>query len=114
MHEMSIAESILDIVKETLADKCPDGILKEVVVQVGELVAVVPDSLTFCYEAIVKDTEFENSKMIVEIVPLMATCNACTHHFKIEKYQFSCPACGATAIEVGQGQELQISHLEVE
>ena len=52
MHEMSIAQSIIDIVNDTLAEN-EKSRLKEVAVDIGEMVAVVPESLQFCYEAIV-------------------------------------------------------------
>jgi len=113
MHEMSIAQSILEIVDETLA-KQNNGKLQEVVVQIGELVAVVPDSLEFCYEALVKDTKYESSKIIINVLPIKANCKKCDNRFEIKNMLFICPQCESTNIQVTQGQELKISHLEVE
>lgn len=113
MHEMSIAQSILDIVHEYMS-KENGQILREVAVEIGELVAVVPDSLTFCYEVIVEDTPYKDSKLNIQIIPLSGTCSDCSKSFKIKNFEFNCPNCDSTNLQVKGGQELRISHLEVD
>jgi hydrogenase nickel incorporation protein HypA/HybF len=113
MHEMSIAQSILDIVDEYMV-KEDNAKLIEVAVEIGELVAVVPDSLSFCYGALVDDTPYMNSKLIINILPLTAVCSQCAHHFTIKEFNFVCSACQSTNVTVTRGQELRITHLEVE
>jgi hydrogenase nickel incorporation protein HypA/HybF len=113
MHEMSIAQNILTIVDEYMA-KENDQKLKEVAVEIGELVAVVPDSLTFCYEVLIEDTSYKDSKLNIQIIPLQGTCTACSQSFKIKNYEFICPDCQSNALEIEGGQELRITHLEVE
>ena len=113
MHEMSIAQSILDIVDEYMAKE--DNVkLIEVAVEIGELVAVVPDSLSFCYDALVDNTPYMNSKIIINILPLTAVCSQCDHNFTIKEFKFVCSACQSTDVMVTGGQELRISHLEVD
>jgi len=113
MHEMSIAQSILNIVDEYMVKENGRNLM-EVAVEVGELVAVVPDSLTFCYEALVEDTPYKESKLTIKIIPLTGTCTECNRLFKIDNFEFVCPNCNSSGIEVKGGQELRISHLEVE
>ena len=113
MHEMSIAQSILDIVDEYMSNE-NGGRLLEVVVEIGELTAVVPDSLAFCYEALVEDSPYRDSKIRINVIPLSGTCSDCGKSFKIEKFEFLCPVCQSSGISVEGGQELRISHLEVE
>jgi hydrogenase nickel incorporation protein HypA/HybF len=113
MHEMSIAQSILDIVDEYMTNEAGQK-LKEVAVEIGELVAVVPDSLTFCYEVLVEETDYRDSKLNIQIVPLNGTCSGCSRSFNIKNYEFICPHCQSTSLEIQGGQELRISHLEVE
>ena len=69
MHELSIAKNIIDIVKETLSREHVEKLVK-VKIQVGQLVAVVPDSLQFCYQTLVQDTPYDHSKLLIEIVPI--------------------------------------------
>lgn len=112
MHEMSLAQSIIDIIEEYMQDE--EGKLLEVAVEVGELVAVVPDSLSFCYQALVEDTRYHGSKISVTVLPLTANCKACATSFHVEQFNFICPRCQNTDLSVTSGQELRISHLEVE
>jgi hydrogenase nickel incorporation protein HypA/HybF len=81
MHEMSIAQSVLEIVNDTLQQN-PGSKLKKVVVKVGELVAVVPDSLQFCYQALTADTPMEGSELVIEVIPVAASCQDCGREFK--------------------------------
>ena len=113
MHEMSIAQSILDIVDEYMT-KENGRKLTEVAIEVGELTAVVPDSLTFCYEALVENSPYRDSKIHIKIIPLTGICAKCSKSFKIKNFEFACPDCQSSSIDVKGGQELRISHLEVE
>ncbi len=115
MHEMSIAQSIVEIVEETMAGQNGNGKLKEVVVEIGELVAVVPDSLEFCYQALVQDTPYTDSKIRIEILPLTGNCTDCNKQFHVENFMFNCPYCDSVTIEILSGQnELNIKYLEIE
>jgi hydrogenase nickel incorporation protein HypA/HybF len=113
MHEMSIAQSILNIVDDYMVNE-NDCTLKEVAVEIGELVAVVPDSLTFCYEVLIEDTPYKNSKLDIKIIPLRGRCMDCSQSVKIKNYEFICPHCRSTKLEIDGGQELRITHLEVD
>jgi len=113
MHEMSIAQSILDIVDEYMAEENGRKLM-EVVVEIGELTAVVPESLAFCYEVLVENSHYQDSKICINIIPLTGTCLECRHSFKIKNFEFCCPDCQSSKIDVKGGQELRISHLEVD
>jgi len=58
MHELSVAQAILDAVKGE-AEKHPGARPLRVGVRVGELSGVNPDSLSFCFECLVQGTEWE-------------------------------------------------------
>jgi hydrogenase nickel incorporation protein HypA/HybF len=112
MHELSIAQSIIDIVDETLNGE--NAKLLEISVEIGELVAVVPESLEFCYNVITENTKYAGSKLEIIILPLKSKCKNCKKEFQIEKFTFICPYCESNELDVLQGQELKIRHLEVE
>jgi len=115
MHEMSIAQNILEIVQEEMGkNQDTRGRVKEVAVQIGELVAVVPESLEFCFNILIENTEFSEAQLKIEILPLTGKCQMCQHQFHIQNYSFICPLCDSTKIIIIQGQELIIRHLEVE
>lgn len=113
MHEMSIAESIIGIIQETLDSRDHPKLLS-VIVEIGELTAVVPESLLFCFDALIEETPYKGARLIIREVPLTGKCEDCGHEFHIENYAFVCPACGSNRITVLGGQELNVTELEVE
>lgn len=113
MHEMSIAQSLIEIIREEM-DKHDAKVLRSVHLNIGQMSAVVPDSLSFCFEVIVAGTELEGARLIMDLVPLEGFCRECDDTFQIENYVFACPACGSTEIDVIGGQDLSIVEMEVD
>ncbi|MFH0787147.1 MAG: hydrogenase maturation nickel metallochaperone HypA [Pseudomonadota bacterium] len=113
MHEMGIAQSILDIVEQEMARH---GVTKVSTIRlvVGEFTAVVPQSLTFCFEVITKDTPMEGVRLEMEPVPLTGRCGGCGEEFEIKEYRFVCPKCDSKEIETIGGKELYVKEIEAE
>ena len=113
MHEMSIAQSLLDVIKEEMR-KNKATVLKSVLIHIGQLSAIVPESLSFCFEVMTSGTELEGAKLIMEVIPLTGNCRECGQAFEIKDYAFECPFCDGKDIETLSGQELSIIEMEVE
>ncbi len=113
MHEMSIAQSLLDVIKDEM-QRHNASVLKSVLVHIGQLSAIVPESLSFCFEIMTSGTELEGAKLNMEIIPLTGKCRECGESFEIKDYAFECPLCNGTDIETLSGQELSIVEMEVE
>jgi len=113
MHEMSIAQNIIEIVEEILQDKNKTKVIK-VFVKVGELVAVVPDSLDFCYTAIIEETPLAGSKLMIKEIPVRVHCKNCNKDSRIEGFIFQCPYCDSKTLDIITGRELTVSEIEVE
>jgi hydrogenase nickel incorporation protein HypA/HybF len=113
MHELSLAQSIIEIVDDILSEENHNE-LKEVVVDIGELIAVVPESLQFCYAVLIEQTAYRESKLTINILPIEAECKTCHHQVKIDKFNFRCPQCNSQELEIIQGNELNVRYLEVD
>lgn len=113
MHELSIAQSLLDIVLEEAAKHGVSRVTK-VVVKVGKFTGVVPSALTFSFDMIKEDTMAAEAVLDIEEVPLMGVCHACGADLDMAEPVFACTACGSDDIKVTQGQELYIDHLEAD
>jgi hydrogenase nickel incorporation protein HypA/HybF len=113
MHEMSIAQSLIDILKEEMG-KHDARTLKSVRLNIGQLSAIVPDALSFCWQVITEGTEMEGAQLHMDVIPLQGWCKTCEKEFEIENYAFECPLCGGTEIETIAGQDLSIVEMEVE
>ncbi len=112
MHEMSIAQSLVEIIQEEMIAHQAKK-LKSVRLQVGQMSAVVPDSLSFCFEIVTADTSLAGAELIMEVIPLKARCRACGRSFVVQGHVFACPECDSGQIDVTQGQELSIVEIEV-
>jgi len=113
MHEMSIAQSLIEIIREEMVRHGAQH-LRSVRLQVGEMSAVVPESLSFSFEVITSGTPLEGAKLVIETVPPEGRCTECGKQFEIKDYVFLCPACGGTRVETVAGQELSIVDMEVD
>ena len=113
MHELSIAQNIISIVKEYLPDEQKNS-LKRVKVKIGKLSNILPDSLLFGFNALTKETNLEGATLEIEHLPLIIKCSDCGCESVLEEYAFSCPECNGHDIKVISGDELTISEIEIE
>jgi hydrogenase nickel incorporation protein HypA/HybF len=113
MHEMGIANSILEGVVQELGRRAGSRAVK-VCVRIGELAGVDPDALSFAFEALTLDTELAGLKLEVEYVPLCSRCRDCGNEFDVRNYEILCSDCGSMSTERISGDELEFKYLEIE
>jgi hydrogenase nickel incorporation protein HypA/HybF len=113
MHEMSIAESLIEIVEGAARG---NGLRRVTVVRmrVGEMSGVVPSALEFCFDAVTRGTFAEGARLEIATVPVRGACTECRHGFDVRDNRFACPACGSPLVAVSGGQELSVDELEGE
>ncbi len=113
MHELSIAESILDKVRAE-ALRHPGARFTRVGVRIGEVSGIDPDALSFGFEMIVKDSPWEPLALAIERCPRVQRCNACNHEFTAAGSDTRCPKCGEAFTLCVGGDQLDIAFIEVE
>ena len=124
MHELSVSSAIVDTVL-----RHADGRRVSVVsLRLGKLRQVVPDSLSFYFEIVGRDTLCEGARLELEMIDALMSCGACGHEWDPEPKpehgeivggdllmpQFRCPACEAAGATVVRGDELEVESIEVE
>ncbi|MFP4048368.1 MAG: hydrogenase maturation nickel metallochaperone HypA [Desulfovermiculus sp.] len=73
MHELSLVQSLLDIVRQELrAHKLTR--LKAVKVTCGRLSGAVPDALHMAFTALTRDTDLDGSCLELEIISVKLQC----------------------------------------
>lgn len=112
MHELGIAGNILDIVRQAVPEG-KAGDVRKIRIRVGPLSGVVPDSLVFCLEALLHESEMKHAGPIVETVPAVAICQTCRKQFAVEDFAFSCPSCSSVSLELISGRELEVVDIEL-
>ena len=112
MHELSIAQSIVDIIGQYVPeDQAAD--VRLVKVRIGGLAGVVPDSLDFCFGAIISGTSLNQASLDIEEIPIQSQCAGCGEIFIVEGAAFLCPSCGSPEVKVISGTELQVVEIEL-
>ena len=94
MHEMSLAEGIVQLVEDAAR---ADGStkVKAVWLEIGRLAAVEKEALRFCFDAVTRDTIAEGNVAVSAL------------------YE-PCPVCGSYQIQVTGGNEMRVKEFEVE
>ena len=112
MHELSIAQNIIEIVNDNLNDH-QKNIVKSVRVKVGKLTNILPDSLVFSFEALVKDTDLDGAVLEIEHLPIKIKCAECGAVTTSDDFLFSCEKCGGNQIKILSGNEFLVSEIEL-
>lgn len=114
MHELSIAQSIVDAV-ETRATECQASKVKSVRLRIGEANSIVTDSLTFCFEMLTSlEPLLSGAHLLIETVPHRARCAQCASEFPVLNFVAQCPTCAEWSNDIVSGTELQILDMEIE
>lgn len=113
MHEMAIAQGILDIVLKTAAEHNAKKVTS-IKLLIGQMTQIEPESLSFGFEALSMGSIAEGAALTITTVPLVGQCNNCQQQFPVEKYCFLCPHCDSASVVVVSGRELAVDYLEVE
>ena len=112
MHELSVAQGILDLVQHYVPEgQAPD--VRAVTVRVGALSGIVADSLEFCFSAIVAGTPYSRARLAIDRVPTRAACRRCSREFDVDRLVFRCPHCDGTDIRLVSGDDLQVASIEL-
>lgn len=113
MHELSIAQSILEIAEKAVPqDK--EVIVSSVGLQVGELSGVEVDALQFALSIIKNDTLLHHAVLNIEVVKGEAQCSRCKAVFALPSFGTCCPQCSAYSMTILKGRELRVLNIVVD
>ncbi|MFY9905499.1 MAG: hydrogenase maturation nickel metallochaperone HypA [Terriglobales bacterium] len=110
---MGIANSVLDAVRTEMR-RYPESYPCKVGVRVGEMAAIDPEALRFCFEAMILETDLASIELAIEVCPRRHRCLACGREFVVHDYDCSCPKCSSLGTTCISGDELELAYLEVE
>lgn len=113
MHELGIADSILDVARAEWKRNRSTRLIS-VGIKLGDVAGVDPDALSFCFDALVKDSELEPLTLAIERSPHRRLCPRCADEFPVVDYESACPKCGEPHTTLSGGDELEILFIDVE
>ena len=112
MHELSIAESIIDIVRQYVPED-ELTLVRTVRVEIGAQAGISPEALEFGYRALVSESALRASALGIEDVPYRLRCQACDVVFVSEDGLVVCPACSNLRCTVLSGTEMRVVDIQL-
>ena len=114
MHELSITQSILDIVLRHAKQANARRILGINLV-IGELTGFVDDSIQFYFDFMSKDTLAQGARLNFERIPARVRCHVCgAEYAPPDSRLWTCPECEALGGEIVSGREFSVASIEIE
>jgi len=113
MHELSLCEGIIETVEEQAVVQQYSKV-KTVRLEIGKLSCVEAEAMAFAFDAVARNTILEGAKLEIDEVPGKAWCIKCNEEVEINQRYDGCPLCQYYPMEIRQGDEMRIKHVEVE
>lgn len=111
MHELPITQNILQIALRHAGDAKR---ITRINLVIGDLSAVVGESVQFYWDIISKGTIAEGATLHFERIRTRFHCNDCGNAFEPDGRKFECPQCGSDQVDLIAGREFQMESIEVE
>lgn len=112
MHEMSLAESIVQIAEDT-ARQNGGSRVSAVKLEVGRLAGVELEALRFCFDAVCRSSIAAGATLTILEPPGQAWCMPCGEVVDVDSLADPCPRCGSFQLQVTGGNELKVREVEI-
>ena len=107
MHELGLATAVVD----ACAERAAGARVLRVRVEVGQLVAVLPDSLRFCFDVCARGTLVEGAELEILETPGRAVC-ATAATASCWRHHSDAARCGGS-LRIVAGEELRVKDMEI-
>ena len=111
MHELGLTDALLRTVRDIVRKEELTHVEK-ITLEIGELSGVVPRYMEDCWVAVTDGTEFQETALVIEPVPGIASCMDCDEEFRIDVNAMRCPFCGSRSLTPVSGREMLLKEIE--
>ena len=109
MHEMMVAQSLMAIISDEAAKHDAKPVAAKI--SCGTLNPINDEDFRFAFEAIAKDTPYEDLKFHIEHKPIRARCGICKAEFEVEFSRPACP-CGSDNFKLLPDAPLMLEEID--
>lgn len=113
MHEMSLAESVREIVQDTAAANGAVRV-KLVRLEIGRLAQVELESMRFAFDVVKRGSLAEDAALDIVEADGTAWCMACSTAVVITQRGDACPNCSSYQLQVTGGDRMRVMDIEIE
>lgn len=112
MHEISVAQSMMDVVAESARQRNIRQV-RRINLIIGEWSAISPEALTTCFEMVAQESGelFAGAQLVIRQALATGECLTCGERFPADITGLSCPDCGGAARLIA-GTELAVDSYE--
>jgi hydrogenase nickel incorporation protein HypA/HybF len=112
MHEMALAEGMLEIVEATARREGASRVTN-VRLEIGALSHVAPDALRFCFDVVTRGSLAEGATLDIDDVPGAAWCMPCGGTVPLAQVGDPCPRCGSFQLAVTSGDAMRVKDIAI-
>jgi len=112
MHEMSLAESVREIVEHAARAHAATRVVR-VRLEIGRLSQVEVDAMRFAFDVVMRGSRADGALLDVVETPGTAWCMRCAQVVEIGQRGDACPACGCYQLQVTGGDRMRVLDLEL-
>ena len=113
MHEMSLAEGMLQIVEDSARANDATRVAA-VWLEIGTLAQVEREALRFCFDAVTRGGVADGARLEIVDVPGAAWCMPCGERVPIAAIGDPCPRCGSYQLQVVAGGDMRVREIAIE
>lgn len=112
MHEMSLAEGVLQLIEDA-ARQQQFSRVSTVWLEIGQLAGVEVEAMRFCFDAVTRDSIADGARLEIIATPGSGWCMQCSQTVPLAEVFGECPLCGRHQVQVTGGTEMRVKELEV-
>ena len=112
MHEMSLAEGIVELVEAT-ARREGAASVRRIFVDIGRLATVEVEALKFCFDAVAEGGLVAGATLEVNEVAGEGWCPDCAQKVALDVIYGECPRCGGVRVQPTAGTEMRVREIEI-
>ena len=113
MHEMSLMESVREIVEADARTQRASRVTA-VRLRIGALATVDPEALRFAFDVVMKGGCAAGAALEIESAPGAGWCWDCAQTVTVGAGALCCPQCGGSKLEITGGTEMRVHEIDLQ
>ena len=113
MHEMSLAESVREIVEET-ARSSGAGRVTAVRLEIGRLAQVEIEAMRFAFDVVKRGSLADEARLEIVETDGSAWCMRCSETVVLARRGDACPKCDSYQLQVTGGDRMRVMDIEID
>ncbi len=113
MHERSLVRGLIEQVLEEARIRGL-GQIHEIKIEIGEFSGVESLLVNSAFDEMAGEYWSTPVQLMVDVIPLTASCEACHDNFRVMDFRFVCPKCGGGDVTITAGEEMRLVSVRAE